>query len=127
MALPNRVRSSRRFLTVLGSVLTVGALLTFGCEPRKKAKTAGVGPVPASTSVAAASTTAPTASTAPTATTPPTGTTPAPTGTWPTPAGTTPPPGVDPTVLARLVYALSLASLTGLADDGLADAIDARL
>ena len=34
---------------------------------------------------------------------------------------------VDPTFLARLVYALSLASLTELADDGLADAIDARL
>lgn len=34
---------------------------------------------------------------------------------------------VDPTFLARLVYALSLASLTELADDGLADAVDARL
>ena len=34
---------------------------------------------------------------------------------------------VDPTFLARLVYALSLASLPELADDGLADAVDARL
>ena len=34
---------------------------------------------------------------------------------------------VDATFLARLVYALSLASLTELADDGLADAVDARL
>jgi len=34
---------------------------------------------------------------------------------------------VDPTFLARLVYALSLASLPELADDGLAAAVDARL
>ncbi|MEO5819322.1 MAG: hypothetical protein ABIT71_02355 [Vicinamibacteraceae bacterium] len=34
---------------------------------------------------------------------------------------------VDPTFLARLVYALSVANLTELADDGLADAVDARL
>jgi hypothetical protein len=34
---------------------------------------------------------------------------------------------IDPTFLARLVYALSLASLPELADPGLADTIDARL
>ena len=34
---------------------------------------------------------------------------------------------VDATFLARLVYALSLANLTELADPGLADAVDARL
>ncbi|MFI5076486.1 MAG: DUF7005 family protein, partial [Vicinamibacteria bacterium] len=34
---------------------------------------------------------------------------------------------VDATCLARIVHALSVASLTELADDGLADAVDARL
>ena len=34
---------------------------------------------------------------------------------------------VDPTFLAGLVHALSVASLTELADEGLADAVDARL
>jgi hypothetical protein len=100
--MPSTSKPSSRLVTAVSSALVVGMLFSFGCEPRKKAKTGGVGTAATPVAVAptnTATTTATGTGTATTAATPTgTATTPAPAGTWPTGV-----PSVDPAVLADIM------------------------
>ena len=94
--MPSTSKSLVKLVPLVSSALVVGMLFSLGCEPRKKANTAGT----AKPVAVAATPTGTTTATATATTAAPTGTatTPAPAGTWPTGV-----PSVDPAVLADIM------------------------
>lgn len=100
-------RSASTSVTTIALCVGIGLAFSFGCEPRKTAKTGGTAAATATTAAAptatptATTTATPTATATPAPTPTPTATAPAPTvaapGAWPA----TPMPGIDPNLVAE--------------------------